>query len=267
LKNHNREDPHLKYTLEGATALITLNRPKVKNAFSPEMLTLWRQALEQARDNEQVRAIILTGQGDAFCAGGDLQEMDRGKLRGWDMKRFLWEKVYPVAFIMESLDKPVIAAVNGAAAGAGLDMALMCDFRICSTRAKFSASFINIGLLAGDGGAYFLPRLVGLPKALEILMTGDLISAAEAYRIGLVNRVVSKDRLMQEARGLAEKLASKPPQAVRMMKRSVYQGLHSSLRGHLDFVSSQLGLLTQTHDHQEAVRAFLEKRKPVFTGE
>ena len=184
------DDPHLKYAVEGTTALITLNRPEVKNAFSLEMLTLWRQALEQARDNDRVRVIILTGQGDAFCAGGDLQEMDQGKFRGWDMKRFLWETVYPVAFIMESLDKPVIAAVNGAAAGAGLDMALMCDFRICSNRAKFSASFINIGLLAGDGGAYFLPRLIGLPQALEMLLTGDLVSAEEAYRIGLVNRVV-----------------------------------------------------------------------------
>jgi len=262
-----RDDPHLKYAVEGTTALITLNRPGVKNAFSLEMLTLWRQALEQARDNERVRVVILTGQGNAFCAGGDLQDMDRGKFRGWDMKRFLWETVYPVAFIMESLDKPVIAAVNGAAAGAGLDMALMCDFRICSNRAKFSASFINLGLVAGDGGAYFLPRLIGLSQALEMLLTGDLVSAEEAYRIGLVNRVVPKERLMAEARGLAEKLASKPPQAVRMMKRSVYQGLNSSLRGHLDFVSSQLGLLTQTHDHQEAVRAFLEKRKPVFRGE
>ncbi len=260
-------EPHLKYAVEGTTAQITLNRPGVKNAFSLEMLTLWRQALEEARDNDRVRVIILTGQGDAFCAGGDLQDMDRGKFRGWDMKRFLWETVYPVAFIMESLDKPVIAAVNGATAGAGLDMALMCDFRICAHRAKFSASFINIGLLAGDGGAYFLPRLVGLPRALEILMTGDPVSAEEAYRIGLVNRVVPKEHLMAEARELAEKLASKPPLAVRMMKRSVYQGLNSSLRGHLDFVSSQLALLTQTHDHQEAVRAFLEKRKPVFKGE
>ena len=235
-------DPHLKYAVEGTTALITLNRPEVKNAFSLEMLTLWRQALEEARDNDRVRAVILTGQGDAFCAGGDLQEMDRGQLLGWDMKRFLWETVYPVAFIMESLDKPVIAAVNGAAAGAGLDMALMCDFRICAKRAKFSASFINIGLLAGDGGAFFLPRLVGLPRALEMLMTGDLVSAEEAYRIGLVNRVVPKEHLLAESRGLAEKLASKPPLALRMMKRSVYQGLNSGLRGHLDFVSSQLGL-------------------------
>ncbi|RPH85574.1 MAG: enoyl-CoA hydratase/isomerase family protein, partial [Desulfobacteraceae bacterium] len=110
-----RDDPHLKYAVEGTTALITLNRPEVKNAFSLEMLTLWRQALEEARDNDRVRAVILTGKGDAFCAGGDLQEMDRGRLLGWDMKRFLWETVYPVAFIMESLDKPVIAAVNGAA--------------------------------------------------------------------------------------------------------------------------------------------------------
>jgi len=260
-------EPHLKFALEGSTAIVTLNRPEVKNAFSLEMLTLWREALEIARDDDRVRVVVITGQGDAFCAGGDLQEMDQGRFRGWDMKRFLWETVYPIAFILESMDKPVIAAVNGAAAGAGLDTTLLCDFRICSEKARFSASFINIGLLAGDGGAYFLPRLVGLPKALEMLLTGDPVSAEEAYRLGLVNRVVPEDRLLAEVQGLAEKLASKPPLAVRMMKRAVYQGLHSNLRGHLDFVSSQLALLSQTRDHQEAVRAFLEKRKPVFTGE
>ncbi len=259
-------EPHLLFEINGPLATLTINRPEARNAFSPEMLSLWRKSLEQARDDDRVRVIILTGRDDSFCAGGDLQEMAEGKLQGWDMKRFLWETVYPIPFIMENLDKPVIAAVNGAAAGAGLDMALMCDLRICSETAKFSASYINIGLVAGDGGAFFLQRLVGLGKALELLLTGDPISAEEALRIGLINRMVAQDRLLEEAVTLAEKLAAKPPLAIRMMKRAVYESRHGNLRGHLDFISSQLALLSRTDDHLEAVKAFLEKRKPEFKG-
>ena len=142
----------------------------------------------------------------------------------------------------------------------------MCDLRICSEKAKFSASYINIGLVAGNGGAYYLPRLVGLGQALEILLTGDIVLAEEALRLGLVNRVVPADRLLEESLKLGEKLASKPPLAVRMMKRAVYESRRSNLRGHLDFISSQLALLSCTDDHLEAVKAFLEKRKPEFKG-
>jgi enoyl-CoA hydratase/carnithine racemase len=259
-------EPHLLFEKRKALALITINRPQAKNSLSQEMVTLWRQALEEARDDGAVRVIILTARGDTFCTGGNLQEMAEGKRRGWDMKRFLWDHVYPISFIMENIDKPVIAAVNGAAAGAGLDMALMCDLRICSENAKFSASYINIGLVAGNGGAYYLPRLVGLGQALEILLTGDIILAAEALRLGLVNRVVPEDRLLEESLKLGEKLAGKPPLAVRMMKRAVYESRGSNLRGHLDFISSQLALLSRTDDHLEAVKAFLEKRKPDFKG-
>ncbi|MCU0579379.1 MAG: enoyl-CoA hydratase-related protein [Desulfobacterota bacterium] len=259
-------EPHFLFQKQGPIAILTINRPQAKNSISQEMVTLWRQALEGARDDDAIRAIVLTARGDTFCTGGNLQEMAAGKRRGWDMKRFLWDYVYPISFVMENLDKPVIAAVNGAAAGAGLDMALMCDLRICSEKSKFSASYINIGLVAGNGGAYYLPRLVGLGQALEILLTGDIVSAEEALRLGLVNRVVPEDRLLEESLKLAEKLASKPPLAVRMMKRAVYASRHSSLRGHLDFISSQLALLSRTDDHLEAVQAFLEKRTPVFKG-
>jgi enoyl-CoA hydratase/carnithine racemase len=259
-------ESHFLFRTEGPIAILTINRPQAKNSISQEMVTLWRQGLEAARDDDAIRAIVLTARGDTFCTGGNLQEMAAGKRRGWDMKRFLWDYVYPISFVMENLDKPVIAAVNGAAAGAGLDMALMCDLRICSEKAKFSASYINIGLVAGNGGAYYLPRLVGLGQALEILLTGDIVSAEEALRLGLVNRVVPEDRLLEESLKLAEKMASKPPLAARMMKRAVYESRHSSLRGHLDFISSQLALLSRTDDHLEAVQAFLEKRKPVFKG-
>ncbi len=145
-------------------------------------------------------------------------------------------------------------------------MAIMCDLRVCSDRARLAESYIMMGLVPGDGGAYFLPRLVGIAKALELLFTGDVLSAQEALEIGLVNRVVPHDRLMEETLILAEKIASKPPLAIRMIKRAVYQSQMSTLRSHLDYIASQQALLSETQDHQEAARSFLEKRKPLFVG-
>ncbi len=259
-------EPHVLYQIEGNIGIITLNRPEVKNAFSPDMISLWRQFLEEASRDEHVRVIILTGKGDTFCSGGNVRDMAEGRLRSWDMKKFLWEQVHRIVFAFEDLDKPVIAAINGAAMGAGLDMAMMCDLRVCSDKAKLSETYIMLGLVPGDGGAFFLPRLVGTAKALELLLTADVLNPQEALNIGLVNRVVPHDRLMEETMKLAEKIASYPPLAIRMTKRAVYQGVQSTLRSHLDYISSQLALLTETKDHQEAARAFLEKRKPKFDG-
>ena len=259
-------EPHILYQTEGNIAILTINRPEAKNAFSPEMLTLWRQFIEEAMADDNMRVMIVTGKGDTFCSGGDIREMAEGRIRSWDMKKFLWEGAHRIIFALEDLDKPIIAAINGAAMGAGLDMAIMCDLRVCSDRAKLSESYILMGLAPGDGGAYFLPRLIGIGKALELLLTGDVLSPQEALGIGLVNRVVPHDRLMEETMILAEKIASKPPLAIRMMKRAVYQAQTSTLRSHLDYISSQLALLSETEDHQEAARSFLEKRKPVFVG-
>ena len=260
------DEPHATYTIDGQIAIITLNRPEAKNAFSPEMIALWKGFLEKAREDENVRVIVVTGRGDTFCSGGDIRDMADGNLKSWDMKRFLWDGVHRIVLVLEDLDKPVIAAINGAAMGAGLDMALMCDLRVCSDRARLSESYINMGLIPGDGGAYFLPRLVGVPKALELLLTGKIIDPQEAQQLGIVNQVVPHERLMDETLLLAATIAGKPPLAVRMMKRAVYQGLTSTLRSHLDYISSQLSLLSETKDHQEAARAFLEKRKPTFEG-
>ena len=259
-------EPQMLYRIEGNIAILTINRPEVKNTFSPEMLTLWRQFLEEAKADKNVRVLIVTGKGDTFCSGGDIREMAEGRLRSWDMKKFLWEGVHRIVSALEDLDKPILAAINGAAMGAGLDMAIMCDLRVCSDRAKLSESYILLGLVPGDGGAYFLPRLIGMGKALELLLTGDILSPQEALEIGLVNRVVPHDRLMEETMILAEKIASKPPLAIRMMKRAVYQAQTSTLRAHLDYISSQVALLSETQDHQEAARSFLEKRKPTFLG-
>jgi len=259
-------EPHALYDTKGHIVTITLNRPKAKNAFSPEMISLWREYLEKAKNDDAIRVIIVTGKGDTFCSGGDIRDMVDGKLKSWDMKRFLWDGVHRIVLTLEDLDKPVIAAINGAAMGAGMDMAIMCDLRVCSDNAKLAESYIMMGLVPGDGGAYFLPRLVGVSKGLELLLTGDILKPEEALRLGIVNRVVPHDSLMEETMKLAEKIAAKPPAAVRMMKRAVYQGQTSTLRAHLDYISSQISLLSETQDHVEAAKAFLEKRKPVFTG-
>jgi enoyl-CoA hydratase/carnithine racemase len=257
---------HVLYETRDGVALITLNRPEARNAFSPSMIRLWNEYLQAARADEDVRTVVVTGLGDTFCSGGDIREMAEGRLMSWDMKRFLWDGVHRIALTLEDLDKPVIAAVNGSAMGAGMDMALMCDMRVASDRARFAESYINMGVVPGDGGAYFLPRLVGSARALEILLTGEVLTAARALELGIVNRVVPHERLMEETLALAGVMAEKPPLAVRMTKRAVYQGLTSTLRAHLDYISSQIALLSETEDHREAARAFLEKRTPVFRG-
>ncbi|MDY6882029.1 MAG: enoyl-CoA hydratase-related protein [Desulfatiglans sp.] len=259
-------EPHVLYETKGHIATITLNRPEVRNAFSDEMIKLWTQFLAEARTDDEVRVIILTGKGEAFSSGGDIRNIADEAFQSWNMKNFLWEGVHRVALTLEDLDKPIIAAVNGAAMGAGMDMALMCDLRICSDRARFAEAYINLGLVAGDGGAYFLPKIVGIPKALELLLTGDMLSAEEAKELGIVNRVVPHERLMEEALLLAKKIAGKAPLATRMMKRAVYQSQTSTLRAHLDYISSQMALLSQTEDHANAMRAIIEKRKPNFVG-
>ena len=254
------------YEVNCHVAVITLNRPKAKNAFSSEMIKFWRECLEKAKADDNVRVIVVTGKGDTFCSGGDIRDMADGKLKSWDMKRFLWDGVHRIVLTLEDLDKPVIAAINGAAMGAGMDMAIMCDLRVCSDRAKLAESYIMMGLIPGDGGAYFLPRLTGVSKALELLLTGDVLTPEEALKMGIVNRVVPHEILMKETMKLAEKIAGRPPIAVRMMKRAVYQGLTSTLKSHLDYISSQMSLLSETEDHVEAASSFLEKRKPVFKG-
>jgi enoyl-CoA hydratase/carnithine racemase len=259
-------EPHLLYQVQEAVAVISFNRPKAKNAFSREMIGLLPSFFAKARDDKAIKGIILTGEGDAFCSGGDVKEMAEGKLRSWDMKRFLWEGVHRTVLLLEDLDKPVLAAVNGAATGAGMGLALMCDLRVCSEKARFAESYIRLGLVAGDGGAYFLPRLIGPAKALELLLTGDLITASQAFQMGIVNKVVPHEKLMEETFHLMERIIRNPPLAVRMMKRSVYQSQNGTLRNHLDYISSQISLLSETEDHMEAARAFLEKRTPVFHG-
>ncbi|HYW90384.1 MAG TPA: enoyl-CoA hydratase-related protein [Chloroflexota bacterium] len=248
-------------------ALIILNRPERLNAFTRKMIDLWVGALEDARGNDAVQVVVVTGAGRAFCSGGDVGGMNERPtdLTGLDHKRWL-EVIHRVPLTLETLDKPVIAAMNGVAVGAGLDMALMCDLRYAAAGSRFSEGYVKVGLIPGDGGTYFLPRLVGTARALELLWTGDFISAEDAASIGLVNRVVPADELLPTTLDLAARLASGPTVAIRTIKRAVYQGVRTDLRTHLDLISSHMAIVRQTHDHREGARAFVEKRPPRFVG-
>jgi len=252
---------------EDGVATITLNRPERLNAFTHEMIDLWVDALQDAQHNDAVQVVVVTGAGRAFCSGGDVGSMNErsSDMTGLDHKRWL-EHVHRVPLTLEALDKPVIAALNGVAVGAGLDMALMCDLRYAATGARFSEGYVKVGLIPGDGGTYFLPRLIGTAKALELFWTGDFLSAEEAERIGLVNRVFESEQLLPEVYALATRLASGPSVAIRTVKRAVYQGMRMDLRTHLDMLSSHMGFIRQTADHREGARAFVEKRAPRFVG-
>lgn len=253
------------YGKQGGIATLTLNRPDKMNALSVNMIGQWVEALEECRRDSEVKAVVLTGAGKAFSSGGDVATMGIKDQSPLDSKNFLWKHMHRVAFAFEDLDKPVIAAVNGVAVGAGLDMALMCDLRFAADMARFSEGYVRVGLVPGDGGAYFLPRLVGTAKALELLWTGDFIDAKEAMRIGMVNRVYPADKLLDETYTFVERLVSGPEVAIRMIKRSVYQSLKTDLRTALDLISSHFAVAQFTGDHQEGVKAMQERRKPRFT--
>ena len=254
------EYTHLKFSVEDHVALITLNRPDFMNAFSAEMLESWLDAITRCERQEEIRAVVITGEGKAFCAGGDIKHFLSRDLKPWDLKNFLQEKVHPVARAMDSLDKPLIAAVNGAAYGAGMDMTLYCDIRIASERARFRESYIELGVAPGDGGAFTLPRIVGQAKAMEWLLTGRPIGLDEALSFGLVNAVVPHDELMPEALKMARVIAGHSPVGIRLTKRAVKQGNASDLANHLDYISSQMGLLCETEPFKQAVRRFTEQR-------
>jgi enoyl-CoA hydratase/carnithine racemase len=247
----------LEFTVRDGIAVLTLN------AFTLEMIDEWYEVVARLADDDEVRVFVLTGAGKAFCAGGDLDTLSE-KHTALSRKRHIFNRIQRIARAMDDLDKPTIAAVNGAAAGAGMDMALMCDMRIAARSARFGEAYINVGLVPGDGGCFYLPRLVGPAKALELLLSGDFIDAEEAERVGVVNRVVDDEALMDETLAFAAKLASKSPVASRMTKRAVYQSLRTDLRTSLDLISSHFGVVAVAEDAAEAMAAFREKRPPVF---
>ena len=256
----------LLYGVKDRVATLTLNRPDKLNAFTGPMIERWAWALTEAQRDPDVNVVVVTGAGTAFCAGGDVARMGQGEPTPLEHKNMLWEHIHRVPKALEVMDKPVIAMVNGVAVGAGMGMAVMCDVRIASDAARFSTGYVRVGLVPGDGDTYFLPRLVGTARALELLWTADFIEAAEALRLGIVNRVVPADRLAEDTYALARKIAEGPQIPIRMIKRLVYQSLRLDLRTHLDLVSSHMAVVRETEDHKEGVQAFKDKRPPKFTG-
>jgi enoyl-CoA hydratase/carnithine racemase len=268
----------LLFDVKDGIATITLNRPNSLNAFSLDMIQNWIHALSEVRDNDEIRVLVLTGNGKAFCAGGDIKAIKNNEgfvnkdgheekdfsSTGLNRKNSLWKYVQRIPLLMEEIDKPTIAAINGDAIGAGLDMSLQCDLRIASEKARFGEGYVKLGIVPGDGGGYFLPRIIGLDKALEMLWTGKIIDAEEAGKIGLVTHVYSQELFLEEAYKLAESLARGPQQAIRLIKRTVQQSLKTDLRTSLDLVSSFMGLVTEHADYPEGISALIEKRKPTF---
>lgn len=256
------------FAKEDGVATITLNRPEQLNAFSPRMLTDLQAALGEINDDDAVRVAVITGAGRAFSSGGNVKTMiERHEQKSpTESARELRNTLQRIPLAMRKLTKPVIAAVNGPATGGGCDLALMCDIRVASENARFAESYVKLGLIPGAGGAYLLPRAVGLSKALELLYTGDIVDAQEAARIGLVSKVVAANELLPTARALAIKIANNPPLAVRQIREAVYLGQETSLEALLAHVSLAIGALSKTADHLEAVHAFIEKRLPRFIG-
>lgn len=266
------EFEELLYETADGVATITLNRPEKMNAFTSQMLDEWEAAIERARDDDAVRAVVITGSGRAFCAGMDVRQEAAGEgvlqsESGPAQRRnSLRYSVHRVPRALQLLDKPYIAALNGAAVGAGMDMASMADIRFAAETARFGMAYVRMGIIPGDGGCYFLPRLVGLQKALELIWTGQLIDAQEALRIGYVLRVYPADQLLGEAQAFARQLAEGPAVAIQLAKRLVYRSLETDLDHALDLAQGSMVIAQATDDAREGPRAFVEKRTPRFQG-
>jgi len=252
----------------GNVAIVTLNRPDRLNTISQAMLQELSEALLACDSDPQVRAIILTGSGRAFCAGLDLQDAasDEGISRsGFPQGTKLDQRSFPT-IVLRDLDTPVICAINGGTAGFGIDLALSCDIRLCADHAKLAVSHTKRGVFPDMGGTWLLPRLLGWSKAAELAFTGRTLNAAEGELVGLVDRVVAGPQLMASVMALAEEIASSAPLAVQAAKRMMRAGLAEGFADHVQHSYLQVQTLTQTKDFAEGVTAFLQKRSPNFTG-
>lgn len=265
-------DAFMSYEKSGRVVTLTLNRPEERNAIgSHEDCAELLDAIERVSLDDEVAAVILTGAGSAFSAGGNLRNMrDRvgiGALETPMRTRSNYRRgIQRIPLALWELEIPTIAAINGHAIGVGLDLACMCDIRIAADSARMAASFIRVGIVPGDGGAFFLPKAVGLSKAAEMIFTGDTIDAAQALACGLVSSVVPPEALMDAARSLAERIAVNPPQTLRLAKRLLREGQHARLPDLLELSAAYQALAHETDDHREALAAFFEKRPPVFRG-
>jgi enoyl-CoA hydratase/carnithine racemase len=262
-------EPFLKIERDGPIVTLTLNQPEARNPLTgntavPEFVA----ACAEISADMSVRAVIVTGAGSAFCSGGNVKDMQKYVGEGIapiDIRDEYRRGIQRLPLALYYLEVPTIAAVNGAAIGAGCDLACMCDIRIASENAKFAESFIKVGIVPGDGGAWLLPRVIGRSKAAELSFTGDTLDAAQALQCGLVSAVVPPGQLLNEAHKLAQRIAANPGPTLRLTKRLLREGEHLRLDSLLELSAGYQALAHKTPQHEEAVKAFIEKRPPHFT--
>ncbi|HEX9819625.1 MAG TPA: enoyl-CoA hydratase-related protein [Methylomirabilota bacterium] len=258
----------LLHEVKDGVATLTLNRPDRLNALGGTLRDDLHDAITRSAANPDVRVMVITGAGKGFCAGGDVKAMNEAK--EGKRERPLLEKIAPgrdrTLLAMREAPQPIIAAVNGAAAGAGMNLALGCDIRIASTAARFSQAFVKRGLHPDWGGTYFLPRVVGMARAAELIFTGAVIDAAEALRLGIVSQVVPPEELMSTVQALARAIAAGPPVAIRLAKHSLYANAERDLKSALEVETFAQNICFETEDAREGIRAFIEKRPAVFRG-
>lgn len=251
--------------IENKIAFITLNRPDVFNSFNREMALSLQQVIENCKDDTNVRAIVITGNGKAFCAGQDLKEVTDPDLNP-GFRKILEEHYNPIIQKIRTIEKPIIAAVNGVAAGAGANIALACDIVLASENASFIQAFSKIGLIPDSAGTFFLPRLIGFQKASALMMLGDKVSAVEAEKLGMIYKVFAPENFLEEVNKLAETLAEMPTKAIGLTKRLLNQSMTNDLDQQLVLESDLQIEASSSNDYREGVSAFVEKRKPQFNG-
>lgn len=251
--------------IENNIAYIKLNRPEVFNSFNREMALRLQNVLDDCETNDEIRAIVLTGNGKAFCAGQDLKEVTSPELNP-GFKKILEEHYNPIITRIRNIEKPILAAVNGVAAGAGANIALACDVVVANEQASFIQAFSLIGLIPDSGGTFFLPRLVGFQKASALAMLGDKISAEEAEKMGMLYKSVPNEEFDHTVKKLAIKLANMPTRALALIKKSLNQSLNNDLKTQLALESKYQIESAGTEDYAEGVTAFIEKRQPIFKG-
>ncbi|MDO9185014.1 MAG: enoyl-CoA hydratase-related protein [Bacteroidia bacterium] len=255
----------IKSELDGNVLKITLNRPDKFNSFNREMALALQAALDKAATHSAIRAVYLTGEGKAFSAGQDLAEVVDPN--GVGLEKIVTEHYNPIIEKIRNIEKPVICAVNGVAAGAGANIALACDIVIAGNSVAFIQAFSKIGLIPDSGGTFFLPRLIGFGKASALMMLGDKISASDAEKMGMIYKVIEDDKLKEDALTIAKTLANLPTRAIGLTKRLLNQSINNTLEQQLIAEGIEQISASKTYDYNEGVKAFLEKRKPVFKGE
>lgn len=263
--------PPVLYAVEGRIATISLNRPETRNALSEEVIGALVAALEAADADPDIDCVVLTGEGPGFCSGGNIKQIKaltaEQHMSPMQLENWYKTQIQRIPLTMERMSVPVIAAIRGHAIGAGCDLASMCDIRIAAEDAVFAESFLRVGIIPGDGGAWLLPRIIGHARATQMMLTGEFIDASKAERYGLVSEVVPGETLIARAMELAHMVAQFPPAAIRKTKRLIKDARDVSLAEHLDQAAIWQGVLQQMDDHREAINAILEKRAPRFTGE